>query len=201
LPVASGLHHLRFRCTSCGNCCRDLRVPLTSADLRRLVRASGKPARAIVEWLPSGSVDLIGEPGSLVVLEQPTKRVLMALKQDEGACLFLGGGALCGVYDARPGNCRLFPFDASFGPRGGIRRLRLLGGTRCDQACDGHNDAHALRTADAQRWAEHRAYLQQIQLWNRSQRHRERFGHALLGAEEYLDFLERPASSEQENGS
>ena len=199
--MATGLHHLRFRCTSCGNCCRDLRVPLTSADLARLTTQSGKPAREIVEWLPTAEVDLIGEPGSLVVLGEPAARALMVLRQTSGACLFLGVGARCDVYDARPGNCRLFPFDASFGRRGGIRRLRLLGGTRCDYARDGHNDAHALRTADELRWAEHRAYLAQVQSWNRSQRHRERFGHALLGAEDFLRFLAQTGASGREESS
>src|SRR6185369_5791774 len=67
-PMASGLGHLRFRCTGCGTCCRDLRVPLTDADLRRLIDATGRAASEIVAWLPTDSVDLIGEPGSLVLL-------------------------------------------------------------------------------------------------------------------------------------
>ena len=40
-----------------------------------------------------------------------------------------------------------------------------------------------------QRWAEHRAYLAQIDTWNRSQRHRARLGHKLRGALEFLQFL------------
>lgn len=164
-------------------------MPLTSADLARLARGRQMPALELVDFLPTAEVDLIGEPGSLIVLERPALRVLMVLKQADGACVFLGEGAQCAAYDHRPGNCRLFPFDPSFGPRGGIRRLRLLGGTRCDYARDGHNDVHALRDADRLRWAEHRAYLAQVQTWNRSQAHRVRFGHALHGAAEFLDFL------------
>jgi len=187
--MASGLGHLRFRCTGCGNCCRDLRVPLTTADLRRLVTATAQPAAQIVSWLPTREVDLVGEPGSLVRLDQPAGYALMVLAQQDGACVFLGAGERCQVYGARPANCRLYPFTASFGARGGIRRLRLLAGTDCDHARDGHNDPHALRVADQQRWDEHRDFLAQISGWNRAQGHRARLGHRLHGSREFLEFL------------
>jgi len=190
--MASGLGHLRFRCTGCGNCCRDLRVPLTDADLRRLTDATGLPASEIVAWLPTDAVDLIGEPGSLVLLDHDAGLALMVLAQREGACVFLGAHERCGVYDARPDNCRLYPFAASFGRRGGIRRLRLLGGTECDHARDGDNDAHALRRVDERRWAEHRSYLELISRWNRAQRHRAILGRRQRGASEFLSFLGFP---------
>lgn len=187
--MASGLGHLRFRCTGCGNCCRDLRVPLTDADLRRLVEATGRAPSELVAWLPTSAVDLIGEPGSLVQLEPGAGLSLMVLAQSEGACALLGADERCRVYDARPANCRLYPFAASFGRRGGIRRLRLLGGTDCDHARDGANDAHALRRADERRWAEHRSFLARISHWNRAQRYRSLLGRRLHGASEFLAFL------------
>lgn len=187
--MASGLGLLRFRCTGCGNCCRDLRVPLTHADVRRLVDATGRPAAQIVAWLPTREVDLTGEPGSLVLLDHEAGHALMALAQHDGACVFLGADERCGAYSARPGNCRVYPFAASFGRRGGIRRLRLLAGTDCDHARDGSNDAHALRAADQLRWAEHRSFLAEISRWNRAQRHRALLGRRLKGANEFLNFL------------
>jgi Fe-S-cluster containining protein len=187
--MASGLRLLTFRCTGCANCCKDLRVPLTTADLRRLVELTRRAAAQIVAWLPTEGVDLTGEPGSLVQLEPRAPRALMTLAQEQSTCLFLGSDERCSVYDARPGSCRLYPFDPAFGRRGGLRRLRLLGGTSCEHALDGENDPHALREADEQRWAEHRAYLAQVQSWNRSQRHRLRFGHRSLGSAEFLRFL------------
>jgi Fe-S-cluster containining protein len=187
--MASGLGLLRFRCTSCGNCCKDLRVPLTCADLRRLVDASGQSAAEIVTWLEPDAVDMTGEPGSMVLLELASRRALMTLAHRDSACRFLGADERCSVYGARPASCRLYPFEPSFGRRGGLRRLRLLPGTACDYARDGHNDPHALRIADEQRWAEHRSYLTQIAIWNRSQRHRARLGHVLRGTSEFLEFL------------
>lgn|SRR6478735_7768495 len=192
--MASGLGHLRFRCTGCGNCCRDLRVPLTHADVRRLADATGRAAARFVAWLPTHEVDLIGEPGSLVVLDHDAGHALMVLAQREGACVLLGSDERCTAYAARPGNCRLYPFSASFGRRGGIRRLRLLGGTECDYARDGDTDPHALRLADERRWAEHRSYLAQVSRWNRAQRHRSLLGRRLHGASEFLDFLGFPAA-------
>ncbi|HEY3666598.1 MAG TPA: YkgJ family cysteine cluster protein, partial [Polyangiaceae bacterium] len=111
------------------------------------------------------------------------------LAQRDRACVFLGSDERCGVYSARPASCRLFPFEPSFGRRGGLRRLRLLPGTSCDYARDGHNDPHALRVADERRWAEQRSYLSQVEIWNRSQRHRARLRHALRGSAEFLEFL------------
>ncbi len=185
--MASGLGLLSFRCTGCGNCCRDLRVPLTDADVRRLHETSGESASQIVAWLEPDAVDMTGEPGSFVLLEQT--RALMTLAHRDSACRFLGADQRCGVYEGRPASCRLFPFAPTFGSRGGLRRLRLLSGTECDHARDGYNDPHALRIADEQRWAEHRAYLEKICAWNRSQRHRARLGHKLRGALEFLEFL------------
>jgi Fe-S-cluster containining protein len=153
-----------------------------------LVDATGRDAHEIVGFIPTSQVDLCGEPGSLVLLEN-SERALLALEQRARACIFLGSDARCGAYAARPASCRLFPFDPSFGRRGGIRRLRLLGGSNCDHARDGHNDPHALREADAQRWDEQRAYQLQVQNWNRSQNHRARFGRRLLGSAAFLRFL------------
>ena len=187
--MASGLGHLRFRCTSCGNCCRDLRVPLTQADLARLVEVSGLRAEQIVDFVPTRAVDLTGEPGSLVLLDHSSGYALMALAQTGGACRFLADDERCRVYGARPASCRLFPFDPSFGRRGGLRRLRLLPGTNCEMARDGENDPHALREQDAARWAEHRAFLVQIANFNRLQKHRARIGHRLHGASGFLGFL------------
>ena len=187
--MASGLGYLGFRCTGCGNCCRDLRVPLTVADLRRLVAASLLPAAQLVDWLPTHAVDLTGEPGSLVVLDATRALSVMTLAQRERACIFLGADQRCSVYTARPGNCRVFPFAASFGRRGGVRRLRLLQGTDCAHERDGHNDPHALREADALRWTEHRHTLEQIRLWNRAQRRRTLLGRPLHGAQQFFDFL------------
>jgi Fe-S-cluster containining protein len=187
--MASGLGLLKFRCTSCGNCCRDLRVPLTHADLRRLVDATNRDASQLVDWLQPDAVDMTGEPGSWVLLDHAARRALMTLARGDTGCRFLGENDGCGVYEARPASCRLYPLDPSFGPRGGLRRLRLLPGADCDHARDGHNDPHALRRADDQRWAEHRAHSEQIEIWNRAQRHRARLGHRLRGSAEFLRFI------------
>lgn len=185
--MASGLALLGFRCTGCGNCCRDLRVPLTDADLQRLVAGSSRSAAECVAWLPTSEVDLTGEPGSLVQLDVGPSVMLLA--QREGACRFLGDDQRCTVYSARPASCVLYPFNPSFGSRGGLRRLRLLGGTDCDHTRDGHNDAHALRAADVRRWQEHAAYLERVRAWNRVQRHRVRLGRRSQSAQAFLTFL------------
>jgi len=101
--MANGLRHLRFRCTACGNCCRDLRVPLTHADVKRLIDGTGRAAAEFVAWLPTAEVDLIGEPGSLVLLDHDAGHALMVLAQHAGACVFLGSDERCTAYSSRPG--------------------------------------------------------------------------------------------------
>ena len=60
---------LSFRCTGCGNCCRNLRVALTALDVKRLAAATGKATPTLVEWLAPDTVDMSGEPGSFGALK------------------------------------------------------------------------------------------------------------------------------------
>src|SRR5688572_10371549 len=99
----------RFRCTECGDCCRRHRVPLTFADLVRLLRLQRAPILELVQWLGPHEVDMTGEPESFVVTARG--RLLPVLAQREGACLFLDSAGRCGVYAARPAACRTFPIE------------------------------------------------------------------------------------------
>lgn len=176
---------LCFRCTGCGECCRKLRVAVTDSDLERLVRASGIQAADLVDWLEPGAVDMSGEPESFVELGQG--RRLMVLAHGSGGCRFLDANARCGVYEARPADCRLFPFDVDAGRR--PHRLELLPFTGCDYARDGHNDEQAIVLDDTARWRELSSYQARVASWNRGARHRRRLGKRVGGAGEYLKFL------------
>jgi Fe-S-cluster containining protein len=178
------MNPLSFRCTGCGNCCRDLRVAVTAADVARLAQVTGHAPTELVEWLAPGAVDMTGEPSSFVELAEG--RRLMVLAQRAGACRLLTSDDRCSVYDARPLDCRAFPFDFE-GPAT-QRHLRLLPLEGCDYAEDGQQDAPALQHLDEQRWLALRDYQARVADWNRLARQRRRLGHRVGSGDAFLQF-------------
>jgi Fe-S-cluster containining protein len=178
---------LDFRCTGCGNCCRNLRVAVTSRDVARLAAATGSDAEALVAWLGPDAVDMTGEPESFVELSEG--RRLMVLRQQDGACQLLGPDDHCGAYAARPQDCRAFPFDFDEPPHHpSPRRLTLLPLDGCAYALDGHNDATALDADDRARWSELHEYQALVARWNRHARHRRRLHYSVGNAASFLSF-------------
>jgi Fe-S-cluster containining protein len=177
---------LSFRCTSCGECCRALRVAVTSFDVARLVAATGRSAAELVAWLAPGEVDMTGEPQSFVELREG--RRLMVLAQASGACRLLGTDHRCSVYPARPRDCRAFPFDFSKVAAHGatVRRLTLLPLQGCDFASDGQQSLAELASEDAARWHELERYQELVARWNRQVWHRRRLNKAIGTAAEFL---------------
>jgi Fe-S-cluster containining protein len=180
---------LRFHCTACGNCCRALRVAVTTFDLARLCAHTGRPATELVEWLAPDTVDMTGEPQSFVELSEG--RRLMVLRQRGGACHLLGPDQRCQAYSARPRDCRAYPFD--FEPDESdipaARRLRLLPLDRssCDYTQSGDNDPEALAAEDARRWSELARYQAIVARWNRRAHHRRRLHRAIGAASSFLE--------------
>jgi Fe-S-cluster containining protein len=183
----SRISALTFRCTSCGNCCRSLRVAVTSFDVARVLTEARQPPSELVAWLAPDAVDMTGEPQSFVELDRG--RRLMVLAQRGGACRLLGADNLCGAYAARPRDCRTFPFD--FAPVGSAplgRRLALLPLSDCDYRSDGQNDATLLEVEDRARWDELRAYQALVARWNRRAWHRRRLHKGVGSALQFLDY-------------
>jgi Fe-S-cluster containining protein len=177
---------LSFRCTGCGECCRALRVAVTSFDVARLVTATGRSAAELVAWLAPGEVDMTGEPQSFVELREG--RRLLVLAQEGGACRLLGSDNLCRAYAARPRDCRAFPFDFSSASalRDDVRRLTLLPLHGCDFTQDGQQDPAELATEDALRWQELARYQELVARWNRQVWHRRRLNKPVGSAADFL---------------
>ena len=178
---------LRFRCTGCGNCCRDPLLPLTDADLRRVVEHTGLPANEVIKWVDRHEIDLPGEPESFVTLRQG--RRVMVLRHVHGHCRFLGADDRCTIYEARPLGCRIFPFDPDFNRKGEMVRLRMIDATDCPYETDGKNSKIQIRTLHRASEAERSAYEAKVADWNRLQRSRTRGGRSAATASEYLAYL------------
>ncbi len=181
---------LTFRCTACGNCCRNLCVAVTGLDVARLAEATGTAPHELVAWLAPDAVDMTGEPQSFVELD--AGRRLMVLRQRDGACHLLGADNQCRVYAARPQDCRAFPFDFDAAPSptpDAVRRLTLLPLDGCEYAVGAHNDAALLDSADRTRWYELHSYHALVARWNRRTWHRRRLHKPLGAARDFLAFI------------
>jgi Fe-S-cluster containining protein len=185
--MASGLALLRFHCTRCGDCCRHVRVPLTHADLARLFAHVSTPAHDLVEFLSAAEIDMTGEPETQVLLDSGSCHML--LRHARESCAFLDESGSCGVYEARPVACRTYPIVATFGRRGGVRRLRLLRGSECEATRDGRVDVATLRSDTERQADELREYANVVSEWNRLQRHRARLGHPLATSQDFVGWL------------
>jgi Fe-S-cluster containining protein len=181
------LRNLRFRCTGCGNCCKDPLLPLTDTDLSRIVAHTGQTAADVVRWVDRGGIDMDDEPEAFVMLRQG-KRV-MVLGQKRGACQFLDGDNRCTIYAHRPDGCRVFPFDPTFGRDGTLRRLKIVKVTECPYELDGQNDPNQIRRQQERYDDAHARYFEKVEEWNTVQKRRKRQGLAAQTAAQFLEFL------------
>jgi Fe-S-cluster containining protein len=96
---------LRFECTQCGKCCTNhadyAHVYLADREVTALARLLGLPVEEFER-----KYTLIDEDG------------WTQLKTEAGRCMFLGADGGCGVYGARPTQCRTFPFWRDFVEQG-----------------------------------------------------------------------------------
>lgn len=84
-----------FNCQQCGTCCRwEGAVLLTDADIVVLASALGIDEQRFVE-----------EHTRLA----PGRHGLALLDKEDGSCFFLEGNG-CRLYEARPEQCRTFPY-------------------------------------------------------------------------------------------
>lgn len=178
---------LKFRCTACGNCCREPLLPLTDADVRRIMERTGDPPSDIVRWVDRNGIDMDDEPEAFVRLRQG-KRV-MVLRHAGGGCRYLGTDDRCTIYTSRPLGCRIYPFDPEFTSKGKVRRLTLVRASECPHELDGKNRMSDIRALHECYSDAHDAYNEKVAAWNREQTRRIRRGQAAQTGEEFFDFL------------
>ncbi|HVY26760.1 MAG TPA: YkgJ family cysteine cluster protein [Polyangiaceae bacterium] len=185
--MATGERFFKFRCTGCGNCCKDPLLPLTDQDVLRIQQRTGNDPRSFVRWVDRNGIDMDDEPEAFVKL-RPGKRV-MVMRQGRGGCHFLGADDRCTIYGSRPLGCRIFPFDPSYTKQGKLRRLKLIQATDCQYELDGANEPDAVQDLHTRHEGATQRYQERIAEWNKEQTRRARQGRAVQTATDFLSFL------------
>jgi Fe-S-cluster containining protein len=179
--------NLKFRCTGCGNCCKEPLLPLTDGDVVRIQKRTGDAAADIVRWVDRHGIEMDDEPEAFVHLRQG-KRV-MVLRQENGRCRYLGSDDRCRIYSSRPLGCRIYPFDPTFDAKGKLKRLKIVRATECPNTYDGDTDPEDLKDLDDRYQGAHHDFNDKVAEWNAAQAKRKRGGKAVQTARQFLEFL------------
>lgn len=109
-------------CVKASVCCRETIVPITDADVRRIMKATGLPAEKIVRLYSSADLDY---DGCQSWIRFPYGKRVMGLKKRGNDCKFLDQHGLCTVYEHRPITCRTYPYMVHFHDNGRLKSLDL----------------------------------------------------------------------------
>ncbi|MBI4523954.1 MAG: YkgJ family cysteine cluster protein [Deltaproteobacteria bacterium] len=155
---------LHFRCTGCGNCCRETVVCLTDEDVRRIEQGTGKPAREFARFFPEEEVSM--DKRDNFWIRFANRRAVMALRWRRNHCYFLGPDNRCTIYEHRPVTCREYPFNTTLSKTGAVERVYLSRAAKCLHDWDGRVTRKALRAV--LRWNERQseAYAAKVKTWN-----------------------------------
>lgn len=108
-PMIDPCRDIRYHCTRCGDCCRNVgqSIPLQSIEIYRIAKFLRDTG------LPNGSIqDVILNLTDMVLLTELGYPVFFAKTVgDENRCIFLSGTD-CTIEKAKPRACRQYPFSA-----------------------------------------------------------------------------------------
>jgi Fe-S-cluster containining protein len=87
-----------FECIRCGSCCRDTgkrrrKIVLTSADVESIMKITHLPLNEFCR--------------TSHVAPKPFRWIM---RENYGACMFVGDNSKCRIYNSRPMICRCYPF-------------------------------------------------------------------------------------------
>ena len=157
-------HLLNFRCTRCGNCCRDPIVLVTDEDVRRIIEGTDQAACDVVDFYKPSEIEWGEDQPGWIRLKSGQR--IMGLRRTESGCQYLGEDDLCTIYDYRPVTCRRYPFDLEFDENEDIELLSISQSTDCPYELDGYNPLGEIKAiAKWEAWEEE-PYYAQVEAWN-----------------------------------
>jgi Fe-S-cluster containining protein len=172
-------HLLNFKCTCCGNCCREPIVLVTDQDIRRIMAQTGQQALDIVDFFKPSEIEWSKRNPGWIRFKKG--RRIMGLRRDENGCQYLGEDELCTIYEHRPITCRRYPFNVEFNGNGDVSLLTISDSVECPYELDGENDPSEIKALCDWEEQEENPYNEMVEKWN----NRKRAG----GKKKFLKFM------------
>jgi Fe-S-cluster containining protein len=95
-----------FGCNKCGECCKNMDVPLNHYDIQRLMQSGTKLEPDMIITLHPALADDF----DAVLLYGEYNTLYLSNKLSDNSCIFLENNA-CTIYNHRPNSCRTWPFS------------------------------------------------------------------------------------------
>lgn len=166
MPAHDWRRYLNFRCTGCGNCCRETVVCITDADVRRIVDGTGKSASEFVQFFTPDQLHMSHNDPLWVSLDG--NRAVMGLRKRRDRCVFLDDPSnRCTIYEHRPVTCRDHPFVVSFSESGALERISISRIVQCPHELNGAVSRRELRTVHSLNERQQAVYVRKVRQWNR----------------------------------
>lgn len=160
--------YLNFRCTGCGNCCRNTVVCITDGDIRRIVEGTGKSPRDFVCFYTHDEVAVARDDQLWVHFD--TGRSVMGLRAVRDHCIFLDNKTnRCTIYEHRPLTCRDHPFSIKFSDSGAIEKISLSRIVKCPHEWDGDNSRRELKRIASWNERQEESYVKKVKAWNQKE--------------------------------
>lgn len=144
IVAASWEKYLKFRCTGCGNCCRDTIVCINDEDVRQIVLGTGKTPQEFVRFFTPDEIAMSRHDP--LWLRFDSAPAVMGLRKIHDRCLFLDPQSnRCTIYEYRPVTCRDHPVNVAFSDSGAVVKMWLSRIVECPHAWDGKITKRELR--------------------------------------------------------
>ncbi len=95
-----------FSCNQCGNCCKEMDIPLTHKDVIRILET--KPDFDL-ETFVTLHIDKKSNLDSILLYGE-YQQMYLSNKLEDNSCLFLKDN-ICSIYNYRPNPCRTWPLS------------------------------------------------------------------------------------------
>ncbi len=165
-------------CSNNAICCKDTIVPITDADVKRLMKATGLPADEIIRLY---SMSDLHYDNDRTWIQMGYGKRIVGLKKNGDRCKFLNEHGLCTVYDARPITCRTYPYMVQLDDAGRLDELELNADVDCCGRLGSHWSKKKLLSDARREDAEDDAYIDQLRAYEqRVRRGRNRGKRGLL---------------------